>query len=191
MDYKWYVLRAAQPLKAVQRMKELKTKENGWPTAFRELRAPIRYVDPKNRAKMKREHPMVFNYIFVLARLDDISSFLAENPDLRTWVLNRRWQNDGEGGFQLTASSVPAAEIEQFFRICEAIAKVESHYVPFVEVKPEEFNVGDLVRVKSGVFSGQSGYLIDQKAATDGRTGSSCTTERCRVGACECSWCKE
>lgn len=166
MEYKWYVLRAAQPLKAVQRMKELKAKENGWPSAFKELRAPIRYVAPKNRAQMKQEHPMVFNYIFALARLEELSSFLADNPDLKTWVLSRQWKDNGNGGFQLAASSVPSAEIDQFFRVCDAIAKVESNYVPFVEVKSEEFQVGDLVRVKNGVFGGQTGYLVDQKAST-------------------------
>lgn len=166
MEYKWYVLRAAQPLKAVQRMRELKTKENGWPSAFRELRAPIRYVKPSERAKMKREHPMVFNYIFALARLDDISTFLAENPDLKTWVLNRKWEPDENKSFKLVAPSVSNTEVENFFRICDAIAKVEANYVPFVDFKEEEFNPGDYVRVKEGPFAGQTGYLVDQKNNT-------------------------
>lgn len=166
MEYKWYVLRAAQPLKAVQRMRELKTKENGWPSAFKELRAPIRYVKPKDRVKMKREHPMVFNYIFVLAKLDEISTFLAENPDLKTWVLNRKWEPDENKSFKLVAPSVSTSEVENFFRICDAIAKVEAHYVPFVDFKEEEFNPGDYVRVKEGPFVGQTGYLIDQKNNT-------------------------
>lgn len=166
MEHKWYVLRAAQPLKAVQRMRELKTKENGWPSAFKELRAPIRYVKPKDRVKMKREHPMVFNYIFVLAQLDEISTFLAENPELKTWVLNRKWKIGDDKAFKLVAPSVPAREVENFFRICDAIAKVEAHYVPFVDFKEEEFNPGDYVRVKEGPFVGQTGYLIDQKNNT-------------------------
>lgn len=166
MDHKWYVLRAAQPLKAVLRMRELKTKENGWPSAFKELRAPIRYVKPSDRAKMKREHPMVFNYIFALARLDDISTFLAENPDLKTWVLNRKWEPDENKSFKLVAPSVSNTEVENFFRICDAIAKVEANYVPFVDFKEEEFNPGDYVRVKEGPFVGQTGYLIDQKNNT-------------------------
>lgn len=166
MEHKWYVLRAAQPLKAVQRMRELKTKENGWPSAFKELRAPIRYVKPKDRVKMKREHPMVFNYIFVLAQLDEISTFLAENPELRTWVLNRKWEPDENKSFKLVAPSISNTEVENFFRICDAIAKVESNYVPFVDFKEEEFNSGDCVRVKEGPFEGLTGYLIDQKNNT-------------------------
>lgn len=162
---KWYVLRAAQPLKAVERMKELRELEH-WSSAFQELRAPIRYVAPKDRAAMKKDHPMVFNYIFCLARLGDISAFLGRYPELKTWVLNRRWKETDDKGFSMVAPSVSSVEIERFFRICDAIAKVEAHYVPFMNVQQEDFQPGDLVKVKGGLFDGQSGYLIDRKENT-------------------------
>ncbi|MCF0160279.1 MAG: hypothetical protein HUJ99_05770, partial [Bacteroidaceae bacterium] len=165
-DLRWYVLRAAQPLKAADRMKELKAELNGEIPTFKDLRVPIRYVAPQKRALMKRDHPMVFNYLFVLARLKDISSFLARYPELKTWVLSSRWTEDADHNYRRTAPSISQTEIEDFFRICDAIAKVEAHYIPFVNITEEKLKEGELVKVIGGFFDGHTGYLMDQKDDT-------------------------
>ena len=171
---KWYVLIAYKQEENASKdlEKEIAYRKAGGLSEIRYF-APIYYALKGAEGKKQRvKKPLLPNYVFIRATLDEIFQFKKEHAYLK-------FHKPRINGAASEYVVVPDAEMESFIRVAHAYGQDVVYY------RPDEVDLekGDRVRIIGGAFDGVEGILQCQQ----GKSGGQVVVEIPHV-ASVCTW---
>lgn len=118
----------------------------------------------EGKKKIRRERPLVLNYLFVNGLLDDIKGFCHVLPEYHLHVVYLKKHQFSDDPAE--PMIIPDAEMQMFIRTVGAYSNSQVPYLKPSEVALEQ---GDYVRILGGQFDGIEGVLVSQQGCDGGK----------------------